>query len=58
MAIECDLARSSIRMRGKRPPKERLRGGNGPIRAQHEVYAAPLLVNGSVQIVPLALDRM
>src|ERR1700676_3493679 len=57
MAIECDLARSSIRMRGERLPKERLRGGNAPIRSQHEVYAAPLLVNGSVQIVPLALDR-
>src|SRR6266851_9531925 len=57
MAIECDLARSSIRMRGERPPKERLRSGNAPIRSQHEVYAAPLLVNGSAQIVPFALDR-
>src|SRR5260370_40721468 len=57
MAIEGDLARSSIRMRGERPPKERLRSGNAPIRSQHEVYAAPLLVHGSVQIVPLALDR-
>src|SRR3981081_937976 len=57
MAIECDLARSSIRMRGERPPKERLRSGDAPIRSQHEVYAAPLLVHGSVQIVPFALDR-
>src|SRR5207247_6741620 len=57
MAIECDLARSSIRMRGERPPKERLRSGNAPIRSQREVYAAPLLVHGSVQIVPFALDR-
>ena len=44
-------------MRGKRLAKERLRSGNAPIRSQHEVYAAPLLVHGSVQIVPLALDR-
>ncbi len=57
MAIECDLARSSIRMRGERLPKERLRSGNAPIRSQREVYAAPLLVHGSVQIVPFALDR-
>src|SRR6202158_3102805 len=57
MAIECDLARSSIRMRGERLAKERLRSGNAPIRSQHEVYAAPLLVHGSVQIVPFALDR-
>src|ERR1700737_1546138 len=57
MAIECDLARSSMRMRGKRLAKERLRSGNAPIRSQHEVYAAPLLVHGSVQIVPFALDR-
>src|SRR6202023_664257 len=57
MAIECDLARSAIWMRGQRLPKERLRGGNAPIRSQHEVYAAPLLVHGSVQIVPFALDR-
>src|SRR5438552_1759707 len=57
MAIECDLARSSIRMRGERPPKERLRSGDASIRSQHEVYAAPLLVHGSVQIMPFALDR-
>src|SRR5438876_7225667 len=57
MAIECDLAWSSIRMRGERLAKERLRSGNAPIRSQHEVYAAPLLVHGSVQIVPFALDR-
>ena len=44
-------------MRGERPPKERLRSGNAPIRSQHEVYAAPLLVHSSVQIVPFALDR-
>src|ERR1700687_3391263 len=57
MAIECDLARRSIRMRGERLARERLRRGNAPIRLQHEVYAAPLLVHGSVQIVPLAFDR-
>src|SRR5256885_15393595 len=57
MAIECDLARRSIRMRGERPSKERLRSGNAPIRSQHELYAAPLLVHGSVQIMPFALDR-
>src|ERR1700676_793222 len=57
LAIECDLARSSIRVRGERPPKERLRSGNAPIRSQHEVDAAPLLVHDSVQIVPFALDR-
>src|ERR1700724_4101002 len=57
MAIECDLARSAIWMRGERLPKKRLRGGNAPIRSQHEVYAAPLLVHGSVQIMPFALDR-
>src|SRR5260370_22766610 len=57
MAIECDLARGWIRMRGERLSKERLRRGNSPIRAQHEVYAAPLLVHSSVQIVPFALDR-
>ena len=44
-------------MRGKRFAKERLRSGNAPIRSQHEVYAAPLLVHGSIQIVPSALDR-
>src|SRR6202162_5950232 len=44
-------------MRGERLSKERLRSGNAPIRSQHEVYAAPLLVHGSVQIVPFALDR-
>ena len=47
----------SIRMRGERPPKERLRSGNAPIRSQHEVYAAPLLVHSSVQMVAFALDR-
>src|SRR3977135_3069947 len=57
MAIECDLARRSIWMRGERLAKECLRSGNAPIRSQHEVYAAPLLVHGSVQIVPFALDR-
>ena len=44
-------------MRGERPPKERLRSGNAPIRSQHEVYAAPLLVHSSVQMVAFALDR-
>src|SRR5438552_16672482 len=58
MAIECDLARSSIRMRRERPPKERLRSGDASIRSQHEVYAAPLLVHGSVQIVLLPLIEM
>src|ERR1700694_3817195 len=57
MAIERDLARGSIRGRGERLPKKRLRSGNAPIRAHHKVYAAPLLVHGSVQIVPFALDR-
>ena len=57
MAIECDLARSSIRMQGERPPKERLRSGDASIRSQHEVYAAPLFVHSTGQIVPLALDR-
>src|SRR6202163_139660 len=57
MPIERDLARGSIRMRGERLPKKRLRGGNAPIRAQHKVYAAPLLVHASVQIVPFALNR-
>src|SRR5437762_14087930 len=57
MAIECDLARKSIRMRSERLPKECLGSGDAPIRSQHEVYAAPLLVHGTVQIVPFALDR-
>src|ERR1700687_1323655 len=56
IAIERDLARSSTRMRGERLPKKRLRSGNAPIPA-HKVYAGPLLVHGSVQIVPFALDR-
>jgi hypothetical protein len=45
-------------MRGERLPKERLRGGNAPIRSQHEVYAAPLFVHGSVQVVPWPLIEM
>ena len=44
-------------MRGERLAQERLRRGNTPIRSQDEIYAAPLLVHSSVQIVPFALDR-
>src|ERR1700680_1653285 len=44
-------------MRGERLPKERHGSGNASIRSQHEVYASPLLVYSSVQIVPSALDR-
>jgi hypothetical protein len=33
MAIERNLARSSVRMRGERLAKERLRSGNAAIRA-------------------------
>lgn len=44
-------------MGGERPPKERLGSGNAPIRSQHEVHPAPLLVQGSVQMVPQSFLR-
>ena len=44
-------------MRGERFAKEGLRSGNAAIRPQHEFYGAPLLVDGSVQVMRLGLDR-
>src|SRR5664279_1828165 len=57
MAIQGHLARPSRRIRRQRFAKERLRGIDSTVTAQQRIYRLAVLVDGSVKIVPLGVDR-
>src|SRR5450759_4399737 len=57
VAIKRDLARYARQRRGKRLPKESLCGRDATVTSKQEVDGLALLVHGSIQVVPLRLDR-